>query len=239
MKRRLKCVILDDDQLLLEILVDACKDSRWVKVVKCFNSPKEFLNAVESIHFDLCIIDVVMPEMDGMEVVKRLGSRPVIFITGATDRLKDALDVAPIDVVTKPVNKDRLEKAFKKAYKCLRKDSNTKYALFNVAESENKIRLALADILFVKSDIVDPRNKSIYLKSGTCYTLMNYTFDYLLDLSNSLIKINRTELVSMKAVEQVRHDLITLKLSDKINPYRQVTLSDGYRKEFMEIVNSA
>lgn len=78
---------------------------------------KEALDAVSHEEFDLILLDVVMPEMDGIEVCRRLkaspwtASIPVIFFTG---RLRDdadrqvAYDVGAVDYLTKPVAKQEL-----------------------------------------------------------------------------------------------------------------------------------
>jgi len=85
--------------------------------VSTARSGKQALAAVSEEEFDLILLDVVMPEMDGIEVCRRLkeiprtASIPVIFITGRLKEQADrqvAYDVGAVDYLTKPVDKREL-----------------------------------------------------------------------------------------------------------------------------------
>jgi DNA-binding LytR/AlgR family response regulator len=237
MRKKLDCIVVDDDEFSLSMIEDICKHSKWARIIKSFNCPKKFLDTAHEVKFDLCLLDINMPKIDGLQVAKIVNDKPIIFITGLYDKLKDALDIAPVDIVTKPFKKQRLEKAFEKANAQLGRHRPVEYTLFNIAESDKKMRIHLNDILFVRSDIADPRNKHVYLKGGGTYTLMNCTFERLLDLCPALIKVNRTELISSLAVHMVKHDVITLNGVYDNNKPRRVSLSDNCRKGFIDFIH--
>jgi len=73
-------------------------------------------NAYETPKIDLILLDLMMPEMDGIEACRRLQSDdrfkdiPVIMVTAIGDsrKLAEALDAGAIDFVTKPINKVEL-----------------------------------------------------------------------------------------------------------------------------------
>jgi len=237
MKKKLNCVVLDDDEFSVAILEDTCKKSKWVKIVRSFNSPKDFLDAMHEIEFDLCLLDIEMPGINGLKVAKIIGNKPIIFITGQYDKLKDALDISPVDIVTKPFKRKRLEKAFEKASIHIDKTGLVEYALFKVAESNDKVKIYFSDILYVKPDTVDPRNKQLYMANGVSYTLMNYTFEHLLSICPVLVMVNRAELVSARAVHTVRHNIVILKGVYEGNKAKKVILSDNCRKEFIAFIH--
>jgi two-component system, sensor histidine kinase and response regulator len=79
-------------------------------------SGKEALEWLDSKHFDLVLLDIMMPEMDGFEVCKRIKEKPetadvaVIFITAKTDIQSMVLgfEAGAVDYLTKPFNKNEL-----------------------------------------------------------------------------------------------------------------------------------
>jgi DNA-binding NarL/FixJ family response regulator len=59
----IKCVILDDELLAISYLKLLCEQIENVEVVKAFNDPKIFLNEIENLDCNLCILDIEMPGM--------------------------------------------------------------------------------------------------------------------------------------------------------------------------------
>jgi DNA-binding LytR/AlgR family response regulator len=174
----------------------------------------------------------MMPEYDGFMVAKRI-RKPVIFITLAEEKLKEALALSPIDILTKPFSLDRLNSAVSKAQKIIINKDN-EYALFNVLEEHAKMRIYLPDILFVKSYVSNPRNKCIWVKNDKKYTVTNCKFERLLELAPQLIQVNKSELVALEAIQSFKYDLINLKDIMGNGSNKQITLSYAFRKNFLE-----
>ena len=229
MPRRLKTVIVDDDEFIVSMVKDLCQDSVLVKVIATYMDPRQFLKEAPMLDFDLVLLDVHMPQLDGTVLAQMLNNKPVIFITGTENRLKDALSLSPIDVVVKPFSKDRLNKALEKAVQLI--GGTKEYDLFNVAESNRKMKIKLADMVLITSDEEDPRNKQLLMQGGQKYTLMDYNLETLMEMCPSLIQVNKAQLVSMDAFSEVDHDIIVLKGIEDYN--MEITLSRSYRQQFM------
>jgi DNA-binding LytR/AlgR family response regulator len=234
MNKKLKCVLVDDSPYIIDAMKVLCRNFTTFELTETFTSPKAFLEAELKLDYDLCMLDICMPEIDGFAVAKRI-YKPVIFITVAEEKLKEALALSPIDILTKPFTAERLNSAIEKAHKIIKNSgAANNYALFNIAESSDKMKIFLADVLFVKTDDISPRNKIIYLKNSEKYTIMDCKFETLLEMAPALVQVNRQSLVSIDAVKHVRHDLIILNnvIDNKVS--MEVTLSDTCRKKFME-----
>src|SRR4030042_1923119 len=108
-------VLIVDDmpkniQLLGSILKNESIDIEFA------TSGKEALEWFNSKHFDLVLLDIMMPEMDGLEVCKKIKEKPetadvaVIFITAKTDIQSIILgfEAGAVDYLTKPFNKNEL-----------------------------------------------------------------------------------------------------------------------------------
>jgi len=233
MVKKLITVAVDDDEAFISDLLQLCKDSPFIEIAYTFNNPHEFLSKAPLINFDLCLLDIQMPGMDGTTLAQVLNKKPVIFISGTDYKFRDALNLSPIDIVPKPVLKDRLYKAFEKAYNLLAEKKE--YALFNVAESKRKVKLRMSEIMLISTDEVDPRNKLVWMKNGDMFTLMNYKMQHLTESSPFLIQVNKAQAVALEAVNEVEYDLLTLKgiNADNGKP-KQITLGAAFRSKFKE-----
>ncbi len=107
-----KVLIIDDEftsRVIFEEIVSGIKDDI---IVKSFSSPVEALEWMHSNPPDLVLLDYLMEEMSGLEVLKKirqirlLEDTPVIFVTGATDESirYQALDCGATDFITKPLD---------------------------------------------------------------------------------------------------------------------------------------
>jgi DNA-binding LytR/AlgR family response regulator len=233
MPGRLKAVVIDDDEFILRILEDLCRNSPLVKIIACYSDPRKFLKDAPKLDFDLVLLDLHMPELDGTVLAQMLSDKPFIFITGTDEKLKDALNLSPIDIIIKPIVKDRLNKAFEKASLLI--GSKKEYDLFNVAESNRKLKLKLIDIFMITAIDKDPRNKELIMCDGKKYTLMDYTHESLLKMCPSLVQVNKRQLISIEAFSEVDHDIILLKEIDGVdNGVKEITLSRAFKQHFME-----
>jgi len=233
MNRKLKCVMVDDSNVIIQAMKDLCVRSSISEITETFTSPEKFLEVEQDLDYDLCMLDILMPGMDGLMVAARI-KKPIIFITMAEERLKEALAFSPIDVVTKPFSFERLNGAFEKARKIIMpREDESNYALFNVLEEHAKMRINLTDILYVKSCEKNPRNKLVLLKENKNYTITDCTFNRILNMAPNLVRVNKTELVALNAVKTFKYDVVNLDVAMGNVP-GQVTLSNAYRDDFMK-----
>ena len=109
-----KLLIVDDVTKNIQLVANYLKQVGYE--INYALSGKAALNHVRKSSFDLILLDIMMPEMDGFEVCKRLKANdetrdiPVIFLTAKTDieSITEAFEVGGIDYITKPFNKAEL-----------------------------------------------------------------------------------------------------------------------------------
>jgi DNA-binding LytR/AlgR family response regulator len=229
MSQKIKIAVVDDDDSMHDILHDLYSDSGMIEIKYNYTDARKFLEEVPGLIFDLCFLDVSMPNLDGITLGQLLKNKPLIFITGSEDRLKDALSLAPIDVVTKPFTKMRLDQAVEKAYKLMVK--KMEHGVFSVAESLRKVNINLADIVFADTDEIDPRNKPVVLRDGTRYTLMDCNMEDLLSMAPQLIQVNRRQLVALDSIGNLQHDVIGVKDAKALNLPGEITLGRKYNSD--------
>ncbi|MCH9639856.1 MAG: response regulator, partial [Betaproteobacteria bacterium] len=112
--------IVDDDPAVrdsLTLMIEQAGIS-----VKSFASAQAFLNAFEPDSFGCIIIDVKMPEMDGLQLQNELINRntllPIIFLTGHGDIPMSvrAIKAGAMDFLTKPVTREKLLSGVRSAF---------------------------------------------------------------------------------------------------------------------------
>ena len=115
----LRTLIVDDEPLAVERLQILCARLPALSVIGTASDGAAALRLIEALTPDLVLLDMTMPEVDGLGVARQLASaahRPsVIFVTAHEDFAVDAFDLDAVDYVLKPVSPDRLERAVNRA----------------------------------------------------------------------------------------------------------------------------
>ncbi|MEW4449374.1 LytTR family DNA-binding domain-containing protein [Qipengyuania sp. JC766] len=115
----LRTMIVDDEPLAVERLQVICSRIDALSVVGTANDGACALRLIGDLRPDLVLLDMTMPEVDGLSVARKLAKldRPpaVIFVTAHDHFAVDAFDLDAIDYVLKPVAPERLERAVERA----------------------------------------------------------------------------------------------------------------------------
>ncbi len=115
----LRTLIVDDEPLAVERMQVICAKLKDLAVVGTASDGACALRLVEALKPDLVLLDMTMPEMDGLAVARKLAQleqRPaVIFVTAHDHFAVEAFDLDAVDYVLKPVAPDRLGRAIERA----------------------------------------------------------------------------------------------------------------------------
>lgn len=106
-----KIILIDDDNNILTSVSVALKAEGWE--VETYNDSEQGLIALHRNTPDIAILDIKMPKLDGMEVLKKLRESndvPVIFLTSKDDEIDEAigLRMGADDYITKPFSQKLL-----------------------------------------------------------------------------------------------------------------------------------
>lgn len=115
---RLRVVVADDERPARSFLLSLLRSFNDVVIVGEAASGTEAVAAIEREHPDLALLDLHMPELDGIGVVRALrkGKMPLIaFVTAYDEYAVRAFDVNAVDYLLKPVEKRRLRETINRA----------------------------------------------------------------------------------------------------------------------------
>ena len=115
----LRTLIVDDEPLAVERMQVICAKLDDLQVVGTASDGAAALRLIEALAPDLVLLDLTMPEVDGLAVARKLARqarRPaVIFVTAHDHFAVEAFDLDAVDYVLKPVAPDRLRRAIDRA----------------------------------------------------------------------------------------------------------------------------
>ncbi|MBL8325728.1 MAG: response regulator transcription factor [Rubrivivax sp.] len=105
-------LVADDEEAPREQLVAALREA-WpgLRIETAANGVDAWDRYLE-VEPDLCLLDIRMPGLSGIEVARRIGGRtPVVFVSAFGDHALAAFDAGAVDYVLKPVERERLGQA--------------------------------------------------------------------------------------------------------------------------------
>ncbi len=211
-----------------------CEQFPGVEVVRAFNDPLKMIEERDNLQFDLCIMDIEMPGMNGLQLAQLLDGKPVIFTTAYKEHAAEAFDLEAVDYIRKPIRKERLEKAIQKAMSRLEHDRRDRqFARLNT--DKGKTILFFDQVMLVTSSAPDRRDKKVLLENGDEIIVKSISFDQLISLlpTSQFCRINKRQVIAIKAVKYYTHEEITTTLPDEQGiAGRKLTLSDNYRVAF-------
>lgn len=114
----LRVVIVDDEPLGRERIDDLLNDESGVDVVARPEDGETAVEAIRELEPDLVFLDIEMPRMSGIEVVREVGPEAMpctVFVTAYDQYALQAFDLAAVDYLVKPFSDERFQEAFRRA----------------------------------------------------------------------------------------------------------------------------
>ena len=116
MKEKYNVVIVDDEYLAQKLLQDYVSKVDALQVVAVCSNAFEAMNALKNHQVDIMFLDIQMPDLTGLELVKSLEHKPaVIFTTAYSEYAVDAFNLSVVDYLLKPFDFPRFFQAVSKA----------------------------------------------------------------------------------------------------------------------------
>lgn len=123
--RALRVLVVDDEPLGRRRVLDLLADVPDVEVVGTAADGAAAVEAIRTSRPDLVFLDVQMPRMSGLEVVREIGPAQLpatIFVTAYDEYAIQAFDAAAVDYLVKPFGDQRFEEALRRARRRIEAD---------------------------------------------------------------------------------------------------------------------
>jgi len=138
----MKCIIVDDNKMSREMVKQLVNQVDFLEIKAECDNPIDAFNCLKKEEIDLVFLDVEMPGMTGIELVKNLEKVPIIiFITSNKDYAVEAFELNVADYIIKPVSISRFLAAVDRAKE-----------LFESKDQKIEMNEKEKDYIFVRSN---------------------------------------------------------------------------------------
>ena len=232
-RERIRMLLQDDPDALL---VGECKDGY------------EAVDAIAAQQPDLVFLDVQMPELDGLGVIRTVGAEnmpAVIFVTAYDEYAVHAFEVHALDYLLKPFDVERFAEAFRRAVALIRQRQKTDLDrrlahllddLQPAAKGRERLMIKTQQrIYFIRTDEVDwveAAGNYVRLHAGGKTHLLRQTMNALerqLD-PDRFLRIHRSTIVNVDRVRDL-HRMFNGEYEVRLYNGTTLTLSRGYRSQ--------
>ncbi|OMP31954.1 LytTR family DNA-binding domain-containing protein [Mangrovimonas sp. DI 80] len=155
---KIKCVIIDDESLAIEVIESHLKNFDHVEILGTFNNPLKAYSLLEQEKIDIVFLDINMPQMSGFTFIENLNHKPLIVITTAyREYAVKSFELNVLDYLVKPIPFTRFLKTMNKVYQQVylnnvSNDSNLQQEPHIFLKVNKKlIKVNLGDILYIES----------------------------------------------------------------------------------------
>ncbi len=209
---KLKVLLVDDEDLararLRTLLADCTAPSAFVAAEAA--NAEQALAALQNSSFDVVLLDVRMPGMNGMQLAQLIGglAKPpaVVFVTAHAEHAVQAFELAAADYLTKPVRLERLQQALQKAERLapvnigLQTDIRDEYLI--IQDRGRTERVPLSEVLYLKAEL-----KYITVRCAARSYILDGSLNELEEkYSVQLMRVHRNALIARRAVRAlVKH----------------------------------
>mgnify|MGYP001032955026 FL=1 len=233
--RRIRCCIIDDEPLALELIKSYVERTPFLELVDAFQSASMAIKTIIEDDIDLVFLDIQMSELSGIEFARVVPSKcRIVFVTAFDKYAIDAFKANALAYLLKPVSYPEFMEAANRALKWFilaeRAELRSGEQEFIMVKSEYKlVQIPVSNILYIEGlkDYV-----KIYLEDtgGYVMSLMSLkTFEAGLP-ANRFIRVHRSFIVQMSKIRLIERNRIVF-------GKQYIPVSDTYKNAFNEYVN--
>jgi DNA-binding LytR/AlgR family response regulator len=213
----MRCLIVDDEPLARQLLESYVRKIEELVLVKSCGNALEVFAALQLNTVDLIFLDIEMPNITGIELLRSLQHKPhVILTTAYREYAFEAYNLDVVDYLLKPISFDRFLRSIAKIkqlqrYEPVREDekNNVFYdeAYLYLKENREMIKVFLKDILYIESLRDYVRVKTTKQEVIT-YQKISYLEQKL--PQNKFIRVHRSFMIAVDKVTSFAHNSIKL-----------------------------
>jgi len=231
----INCVIVDDAPVARRIVMEYCKLLPVLRVVGQCNDAFEVRHKLQQVQVDLLLMDINMPVLSGIDLLKTLKNPPlVVFTTAYKEFATDAFDLAACDYLLKPFSLERFIIAIDRVIEKLESRKNVKLdtqpsSLVShlILRSEGRInKLNYDQILYLEANRNNTKVFTIgqHLISTTSLSIIESHLP-----GELFFRVHRSFIINVTKITGLQGNRIILGKSE-------VPLGGNFKNEFLKIL---
>ncbi len=231
----LNCIIIDDEQPARRLLENYCNKHENLSLIASYKSALEALDILSTQSIDILFLDIQMPDISGIDLVKSLGNyrTNIIFTTAYREYALEAFELNAVDYILKPIAFPRFVNAIEKVKSIhslsIQTIKNSKIKKIVVKADKKQYKVAHQDILYIKSENEYIHYHTIHQGNLLVHGALKKAHEYL-DNHETFVRIHRSYIININHIDFLEGNRVSIK-----NKY--LPISDSYKDTFMEIWN--
>ncbi|MGB0525406.1 MAG: LytR/AlgR family response regulator transcription factor [Flammeovirgaceae bacterium] len=239
-----KCLIVDDEPLAINVIKNYVQKIDGFEVVQTFENPIDAFNLIGKQSIDLLFLDINMPVLNGLDLLKSLETPPlVVFTTAYREYAVESFELDVVDYLVKPIPFPRFMKAINKVVRLLKsaqehtdeqsgehkflKNTDEPYIFLKV--EKKLVKVYLHEILYIESLKDYVKVKTIYEELIVHQSLTGLTEQLP---SDQFIRIHRSYTIAIQHVKSLEGNMLEIKT--KLLP-----IGRNYQHEVKETILSS
>ena len=152
----IKAIAIDDEPIALEVIKKLSSDVLFLDMAGCFTNAFQALDYLQNNKVDLIFLDINMPNISGIELLKSISSPPlVIFTTGYSEYAVQSFELDVLDYLLKPFSLPRFLKACNKAqqqinFKSIQRSSASAHNHIFIKSGYEQVRIEISEIVYIE-----------------------------------------------------------------------------------------
>lgn len=216
----MRCILIDDEAPALRLLENFAGKVPDLEIVGKFSNAEAAQTFVIQNSPDIIFLDIQMPKLNGIELLKTLSTRPVsVFTTANHNFAMDAYNLDVVDYLVKPFSFERFLQAAEKAIALAKgktgvKNSNTNAPAYITVKADYKLlRINLDDIKYIEgwSEYV-----KIHTKERVVITLESLRNLELALPAAAFLRIHKSFIVNTNLIQSFNTQEISLTDSNNL-----------------------
>lgn len=228
----MKCLVVDDDALSREIVEDLVKGNPSLELVGSCDSAMQAFNYLQENEVDIIFLDVEMPEMSGIELIKNIDVLPqVVLITSHTEYALESYEYNVTDFIAKPIQPARFLKAIEKVKKNMQTEetfgTSTNSDTIFIKTDSRLVQIDRSNILFIEAL---GNYVNVYTNGGR-YTILSTMKEIETKLTApDFTRVHRSYIVRLDKIEVIEDNYIVI--NDK-----QINIGKVYKESLHKQLN--
>ena len=226
----LKALIIDDEPLAHEVILHHLAEHSDISIVgRCYNATQA-RSWLAKDHGELLFLDINMPDLNGIELLKVLRNRPqVIIISAYQEYAIQGFELDVADYLLKPVCSERLSQALDKVRSRGQKQSSNDIVAQHIVlkVDREKRKFTLEDIT-----LLEAYGNYVKLWQGEDMVLVNSSLKLLIEMlpNTQFTQVHKSFVVNNDKIISVETDSITMKCG------RTVKVSKTFKKKLQHLL---
>ena len=223
----MRCLIVDDDPLICDLLEHFCSKIELIEEVTVSNSGFESVNLIDRNNFDLILLDYDLPDITGKQLLSLISKETaVIMITSNRDFGHESYNYDQIvDYMVKPIEFARFFRGIQKTWEKLSNRPDYKGQIF-LKEGNAFIKVELDQVLFIKSAGNYVEFVFVDKKIMTIMTMKEIE----LKLPSNFQRIHRSYIVNIERIDSISNGDV------KINNH-EIPISNTFENHLIKKIN--